>query len=143
LLCINTGKTLDSPDRMRMTSNDFYLRSPAEMCEGAADVPGAAAATLEIATRCRLELDLKSHHLPLFRTDDGSTPEAYFRKLCEEGLARRYGAPSDAVRARLDQEMRVIESMGFVCYFLIVWDFIRFARESGIPVGPGRGSAAG
>lgn len=143
LLCINTGKTMDSPDRMRMTSDDFYFRSPAEMWDAAKDIPGAAAATLEIASRCRLEIDLKSHHLPQFRPDDGSTPVDYFRRLCDEGLRRRYGAPSDAAKARLELEMKVIESMGFVSYFLIVWDFIRFSRANGIPVGPGRGSAAG
>jgi len=143
LLCINTGKTMDSADRMRMASDDFYFRSPSEMCAAAADIPGAAAATLEIASRSRLSLDLASHHLPQFRPEDGATPSAFFRKLCEEGLVRRYGTPSGAARARMEQEIGVIESMGFVSYFLIVWDFIRFARANGIPVGPGRGSAAG
>src|SRR5690349_20301494 len=107
------------------------------------DLPEAVRNTAEIARRCSLSLDFKDQHLPRFTPPGGEDPVPFFRRLCREGLAWRYPAGDPAARERLDREMAVIEKMGYVSYFLIVWDFIRFAREHSIPVGPGRGSAAG
>jgi DNA polymerase-3 subunit alpha len=113
------------------------------MARAFAEHPQALASTAEIAARCDLQLDFKSYHLPQFHTDDGEPAEALFRRLCSEGARARYGEIGEEVRKRLEYEMDVISKLGFVSYFLIVWDFIRVARERGIPVGPGRGSAAG
>jgi DNA polymerase-3 subunit alpha len=143
LVCLNTGKSLDDPTRMRMKTDDFYFKSPAEMEEIFSGLPEALTNTLRIADQCELELEFGRHHLPQFRLDDGRDPMAFFRELCESGCAARYGEVIREVRERLEYEMGVIGRMGFVSYFLIVWDFIRYARERGIPVGPGRGSAAG
>jgi len=143
MLAINTGNTLQDADRMRMESDRFHFRTAAEMVEAFADTPGAIERTVEIADRCGFALKLGEMHLPTFVTPDGSTPEEHFRRLCEEGVRRRYPAVDARVRARLEREIEVIKQMGFVSYFLIVSDFIRYAREAGVPVGPGRGSAAG
>ena len=144
LLCIQTGKTVDDPDRMRMNTQELYLKDEAEMRALFPDEPAAADATAEIAARCNYDFEFGHYHLPEFRLPEGETDSyAYLRRLCEEGFARRYGAGNDALRRQLNYELDMIHRMGFVDYFLIVWDFVRFAKDSGIPVGPGRGSAAG
>lgn len=143
LLCLHTGKTLKDKDRMKMSSSDFFLRSGDEMWELFKDVPEAAENTLVIASRCNVEIEFGVYHLPHFPVPDGRSEEEYFRWLCDEGIKRRYQEVTPEVAERLAIEMEVIVGMGFVSYFLIVWDFIRFARERDIPVGPGRGSAAG
>jgi DNA polymerase III subunit alpha len=145
LICIHTGKTFSDADRLKFTSDDFYFKTPDEMMQAfsAMGMPEAVTNTLRVADACNLELDFRGYHLPQFKPDGGEDPVAYFRRLCLEGCRARYPEYGDAVRQRLEQEMAVIESMGFASYFLIVWDFIRYARENGIPVGPGRGSAAG
>jgi DNA polymerase-3 subunit alpha len=143
-MAISTGKTLEDEERLKHKASDFFLRSGDEMFELFRDFPEAFANTLEVAKRCDVQLEFGKFHLPHFQPPEGLAPEDYFRRLCTKGLAGRYGdpPPADAVR-RLEYEMGVIEKMGFVSYFLIVWDFIRYAREHGVPVGPGRGSAAG
>jgi DNA polymerase-3 subunit alpha len=143
MLAINTGNTLKDADRMRMESDQFHFRGGEELAAAFADVPGALERTVEIAERCGFELPLGEMHLPRFETPDGSTPDDFFRRLCEEGVRRRYPELTQEIRSRLEREIAVIRQMGFVSYFLIVSDFVRFARENGIPVGPGRGSAAG
>jgi len=143
LLCLHTGKTLADKDRMRMSTQAFYFREPEEMWSLFADLPEAADNTNLIASRCNLEITFGEHHLPHFDPPDGSDPETFFHELCDEGLKLRYDEVTEEVTARLAKEMEIIESMGFVSYFLICWDFIRFARENQVPVGPGRGSAAG
>jgi len=144
LVCINTGKTLQDENRMRMTSRELYFKSPEEMEHLFRDLPGAAATTLEIAEKCDVEIPFGQAHLPHFEVPGGGDQAAYLKQICGEGLRRRYGPePAPEVRARFVNELDVIDRMGFSAYFLIVWDLIRYARENGIPVGPGRGSAAG
>jgi len=144
LLCIQTQTTLDDPKRLRLQAEEFYFKSPQEMKKLFHYCPEAIANTLEIAGRCNLELDFSSVHLPKYATPDGKTKEEYLKELCIEGLKRRFGTTSDnAINERLEYELKVINSMGFTSYFLIVWDFIHYAKSKGIPVGPGRGSAAG
>jgi DNA polymerase-3 subunit alpha len=142
-LCIGMGTTLDDTNRMRMESDQFHFRTGTEMAEAFRDCPGAVERTNEIADRVYVTMPFGENHLPAFETPDGTPQSEFFRRLCKEGLERRYGTPSAQALERLAMEMKVIEEMGFVSYFLITWDFIRFARENGIPVGPGRGSAAG
>ncbi|MBI4231119.1 MAG: DNA polymerase III subunit alpha [Planctomycetes bacterium] len=142
-MCIGTGKRVHETDRLRYPKPEFYLKSSEEMCDVFRDLPEAAKATLEIAERCHLELDFSRRHLPAFPTPDGIPPRTFLRTLCAEGMARRFGeAPPPAYLARLDHELRMIEQMDFVSYFLIVRDLIQYAKRSGIPVGPGRGSSA-
>ncbi|HQH22009.1 MAG TPA: DNA polymerase III subunit alpha, partial [Thermoleophilia bacterium] len=144
LLCIQTQSNLADEDRMRYGSDEFYLKSAEEMEERFAGYPGAAARTLEIAERCNVELDFGGYKLPVYPVPEGHTEGSYLRELCEQGVRRRYGAePADEVRERLDFELGVIGEMGFESYFLIVWDYVKFAKDNGIAVGPGRGSAAG
>ena len=148
LLCIQTGKTLDEGGRMRLSTDQFYFRSPDEMTRLFAEVPAALRATVEIAERCNVELNLDEFHLPRFEVPADTTPAAYLCKLAEEGLARRLGPAATPERRRaygerLTHELKVIGDMKFPGYFLVVWDFVNFARNQGIPVGPGRGSAAG
>ncbi len=145
LICIHTGKTLADTDRLRFVADDFYFKTADEMARAFEELgfPDAVSNTLRVAEACDLDLDFEGYHLPQFHPEGGEEPTGLFRRLCIEGCKERYSDLSDIVRQRLETEMQVIESMGFVSYFLIVWDFIRFARESGIPVGPGRGSAAG
>ncbi|MHC4137385.1 MAG: DNA polymerase III subunit alpha, partial [Planctomycetota bacterium] len=144
LVCINTGKTLQDENRMRMTTQELYFKSPDEMAQLFRDLPEAVSTTLEIAEKCNVELRFDGTHLPRFDVPGDREPSAYLRDLCAQGVTERFGAaPPAEVRARLDRELDVIERMGFTAYFLIVWDFIRYAREAGVPVGPGRGSAAG
>lgn len=141
LLCINTNSALDSP---KITfDGEYHLRSEEEMESVFSEVPESLKTTLEIAEKCRLELDLSEYHLPEFQPPDSLSNEEYLRKLCEENARAIYGEVSGEVRERLEYELRVIEKLGFASYYLIVWDFVRFAKERKIPVGPGRGSGAG
>ncbi|NTW08537.1 MAG: DNA polymerase III subunit alpha, partial [Anaerolineaceae bacterium] len=144
LLAIQTGTLISDPDRMRMSGNTYYLRSPEEMSLLFAEVPEALANTLLIAERCNVDLSPKGYHLPVFEVPPGTTPAAYMRSLCEEGFRRLYPAHQDdpRYRERLEHELTVIHQMGFDAYFLIVWDLCRFARERGIWY-EARGSAAG
>src|SRR5881296_1988232 len=144
LLCIQTGSTLADPDRWKFSTEEFYVKSAEEMALVFADVPEACRNTLAVAERCNLTLDFGRFHLPKYLVPESHTLETYLQHLAREGLRRRYGAsPGEAVEARLAHELAVIEKMGFAGYFLVVWDFIRYAREHGIAVGPGRGSSAG
>lgn len=143
LLCIQTGKTVDDENRMRFPSDTFYLRSPAEMAELFSAYEGALSNTVKIAERCQVDFEFGNLHLPNFPLPEGMTDERYLRKLCEERLSSRYAEVTNAINERLAYELGVIHSMGFDSYFLIVWDFINYARSKNIAVGPGRGSAAG
>lgn len=144
LLAIQTGSLITDPNRMRMSVNSFYLRSPEEMERLFSEVPGALSNTLMIAERCNVDLTNKGYHLPRFTVPAGHTAETYLRLLCEEGLLRRYGerAGDEIVRKRLEYELSVIHQMGFDAYFLIVWDLCRYAMRNGIWYNA-RGSAAG
>lgn len=143
LLCIQTGTTVDDPDRMRFENDQFYLKSEREMRLIFAGTEEACDNTEIIAKRCNADFEFGHLHLPQFDVPDGLTASQYLRKLCDKGLAERYGDRKEEFRERLEYELGVIEQMGYVEYFLIVWDFINYAREHGIMVGPGRGSAAG
>ncbi|HZJ57396.1 MAG TPA: DNA polymerase III subunit alpha [Clostridia bacterium] len=143
LICIQTGKTVEDEDRMRFNSLDFYLKSPEEMQELFASYPDAIENTTKIAERCNVEFDFDTLHLPQYDVPEGFTAAQFLRHLCNEGLKIKYDKVTDEARDRLEYEISTIEQMGYVDYFLIVWDFIKFARDNGIMVGPGRGSAAG
>ncbi|TAM78499.1 DNA polymerase III subunit alpha [bacterium] len=148
LLCIGTGKTVSDTQRLKFFSDQFYIKTPQEMRELFADLPDACDNTVEIAKRIDIKIPERIFHLPVYPVPEPEkTPQAYLRELCETGLAERYGAQRAAgdreLRERLEYELGVIVKMGFASYFLIVWDFIKYARDHGIPVGPGRGSAAG
>ncbi|MBI5696836.1 MAG: DNA polymerase III subunit alpha, partial [Nitrospirae bacterium] len=169
LLCIQTGKTMSDASRMRFTTEEFYFKSPDEMRSAFEFHPEAIANTIKVAERCNLTLKFDEYHLPHYEVPAGFTKESYLEKLAREGLERRIteyeaslkrdldvsfkGAEAEKTVAatidpipyklRLETELKIIESMGFAGYFLIVWDFINYAKENGIPVGPGRGSAAG
>lgn len=143
LLCIQTKKLVKDQDRMRYEGGQYYLKSEDEMKQLFPYALQALENTEEIASRCHVEIKFGEYKLPQFDVPQGYTAEAYLEKLCREGLASRYGGQAALHEERLEKEMEVIRTMGFVDYFLIVWDFIRFARERGISVGPGRGSAAG
>ncbi|MCX5705227.1 MAG: DNA polymerase III subunit alpha [Candidatus Omnitrophica bacterium] len=143
LLCIQTQSTLDDPNRMRFPTEEFYFKSPQEMKKLFAEVPEAISNTLEIAGRCNLELDFTKVHLPKYEPPVGISKEEYLEELCEESLKKKFSQISTEIRERLDHELKIIKDMGFVSYFLIVWDFIHYAKSQFIPVGPGRGSAAG
>ncbi len=142
LLCIQTGTTVDDESRMRFETEEFYLKSEAEMAELFPNHPEAIENTAKIAERCNLEFVFNEYHLPSFPVSEGYTNEEYFRKVCMDGFAERYPDPPQEYRDRLEYEIGVISRMGYVNYYLIVWDFIRYAKENGIPVGPGRGSGA-
>jgi DNA polymerase-3 subunit alpha len=143
LLCVQTKSTLALP-KMSFDTNEFYIKSSEEMIESFAEWPEAVPTSLEIAERCSLDIELGGLLLPRYPTGDGSEPEEMLRRIAGEGLRARYGdpPPSEAVE-RMEFELGVIEEMGFSSYFLIVWDFVRYAKENGVAVGPGRGSAAG
>jgi DNA polymerase-3 subunit alpha len=143
LLCVQTKSTLAEP-KLRFDTNEFYLKTADELTESFSAWPEAVPTTLEIAERCEVEMALGEMLLPSYTTPDGSAPTAYLRRQTEAGLRNRYGdpPPAEAVE-RLEWELKVIEEMGFESYFLIVWDFVKFAKDNGIAVGPGRGSAAG
>ena len=148
MICIGTGKLLIDENRMRYTP-EVYFKSAAEMRDLFADIPGACDATLEIAGRCNVELKLdstSSEKYPQFDSPDGSPREEYLMRVCQEGLLKRYGADKAAreeIQERLKYEVGIINQLGFASYFLITADFIQWARDHDIPVGPGRGSAAG
>ncbi|HWO46689.1 MAG TPA: PHP domain-containing protein, partial [Solirubrobacterales bacterium] len=143
LLCVQTKSTLQMP-KMSFDTNEFYIKGNAEMAESFAEWPEAVPTTLEIAERCEIEIELGKLLLPRYPAPDGEEPEAMLRRIAAEGMRARYGDPVPAeALERLEFELGVIEEMGFPSYFLIVWDFVRYAKENGIAVGPGRGSAAG
>jgi len=143
LLCIQTGKTMKDADRWRFSAQQFYFKSPVEMQALFGELPEALKNTIAVAERCNLELKFGQILLPKYTVPEGYTLDSYLRKLAEEGLRKRFENPGPEVTQRLNRELAVIEKMGFAGYFLVVWDFISFARSRGIPVGPGRGSAAG
>ncbi len=153
LLCIGTGKTVSDTSRMKFYSDQFYVKSAEEMYELWSDLPEACENTVKIAERIDIKIPEKIHHLPAYPVPqpenavEEKTAEQFLRELCEEGLIERYGteraANDAALRERLDYELNIINTMGFAAYFLIVWDFIKYARDHEIPVGPGRGSAVG
>jgi DNA polymerase-3 subunit alpha len=143
LLCVQTKSTIAAP-KLTFDTNEFYLRDSAEMIAAFAEWPEAIASTLEIAERCSVELELGKQLIPSFKTEDGTSEREYLRERVQEGLRLRYGDPLPAAAVeRMETELDVIDRMGFNAYFLIVWDFVKFAKENGIAVGPGRGSAAG
>lgn len=143
LVCIQTNATLNDPKRLKSESDQLYLKGPDEMARLFADVPEAISNTVRIAEMCSLDLGFRGYHLPEFPIPEGFTPDSYLEHLCRQGATKRYGHCSDKVEERLVYELGVIQGMGFANYFLVVWDFIRYAREQGILVGPGRGSSAG
>jgi DNA polymerase III subunit alpha len=143
LLCVQTKSTIAAP-KLTFDTNEFYLRDNGEMATAFAEWPEAIASTLEIAERCSVELELGKQLIPHYSTPDGSSEREYLRERVREGLILRYGDPPPAEASeRVEMELDVIDRMGFNAYFLIVWDFVKFAKENGIAVGPGRGSAAG
>ena len=143
LMCIQTGKTLEDDQRMRMSTSELYVKSEAEMRQLFPDQQEALERTHEIALRCQVDFDFHTVHLPRYDVPAGETAQSMLRRLCEEGLAERYEKDDAQARERLEYELSVIEKMGYVDYFLIVWDFIKYAKDHGIMVGPGRGSGAG
>ena len=145
LLCIQTGKRMTDEDRMKMGTDEFYVKSPEEMIEYFKNVPEAIENTVKIAEKCNVEFEFGNTKLPNYEVPiEFETHSEYFKHLSREGLKRRYGEnPSEEIKERFEYELSVIEKMGYVDYFLIVWDFINYARTNGISVGPGRGSGAG
>ncbi|MDP7032732.1 MAG: DNA polymerase III subunit alpha [Gemmatimonadota bacterium] len=144
LICIGTGKEFDDPKRLRMSTDQLYFKTADEMKELFRDIPEAVTNTLEVAERCNLELELGVNRMPRFPIPEGAKGEAeYLAGLAHEGMAARYPSADETVRKRLEYELGVITQMGYPGYFLIVRDFIHAAKDRGIPVGPGRGSAAG
>ena len=143
MVCIQTNTTLDNPNRkLEFKTDEFYLKSEEELKELFPNCPEAFENTVKIAQRCNLEFVFNEYHLPSFPVPEGYTNEEYFRKLCNDGFAERYPDAPQSYRERLEYEIDVISRMGYTNYYLIVWDFIRYAKEQGIPVGPGRGSGA-
>jgi len=157
LLCIQTGKAMSEPDRMKFPNDQFYLKTPQEMAQVFGELPEALRNTAKVAERCNVVMNFEENHLPRFPVPEGETLNDYFERVVRQGFERRLEAlrragaetgwaakhPPEAYADRLETELEIIASMGFSGYFLIVWDFIRYAKEAGIPVGPGRGSAAG
>jgi len=143
LVCIGTASTLDDPKHMKFATNEFYYKSPQEMMNSFRDVPEAIKNTLAISEKCNLEMDMGKLYLPEYKVPDGHTLDSYLRMLCEEGAKKRYGTATPEIQSRLDHELKIISDMGYPGYFLIVWDFIHYAKQNGVPVGPGRGSGAG
>ena len=142
LLCVQTGRTVDEPGRMKFETEEFYLKSEEELRQLFPNCDEAFENTAKIADMCNVEFVFNQYHLPAFPVPEGYTNEEYFRKLCYDGFAERYTDPPQEYKDRLEYEISVISGMGYTNYYLIVWDFIRFAKEAGIPVGPGRGSGA-
>jgi DNA polymerase III subunit alpha len=143
LLCIQTGSTINEKDRLKFTTDEFYFKDQKEMARLFSGQERALKNTLEIAERCNTQIKFGMDLIPTFITPDSSTPGDYLEKLCMDGAIARYDSISADIDARLKKELSVIKKMGFEQYFLIVWDFVRFAKQNGIRVGPGRGSAAG
>ena len=142
LLCIQTGKSVDDLNRMRFETQEFYLKSEQELRELFPGCDQAFENTVKIAQMCNVEFTFHEYHLPAYPVPEGYTNEEYFRKLCYEGFRERYPDAPEAYKQRMEYEINVISSMGYTNYYLIVWDFIHYAKEVGIPVGPGRGSGA-
>jgi len=144
LLCIQTQTTLSDPNRMRFATDQFYFKEPEAMKSMFSWAPESISNSLLIAEQCNLKLDFDQYHLPVYEVPEGKSAKSYLLELCDKGLLRRYaGGINEVLRQRLDHEIRTIESMGFISYFLVVWDFINYSKSIGVPVGPGRGSAAG
>lgn len=143
MMCIQMGKTLDDVNRMRFDSNNFYLKSYDEMQQALGDYPESLTNTLKVADLCDFDFTFGENHMPIFDVPEGYTLDSYFEEMCRKGIEERYQPVTEEILQRLEYELSVIKQMGYSGYFLIVWDFIRFAREKGIYVGPGRGSAAG
>lgn len=142
-VCIQTGRRRAEVDRLKFPNDQFYMKSGDEMAELFGHIPGALENTLAIANRCNVVFNFDEHHLPHFDVPEGETSKSYLRKVCENEIPRLYGESTETLLKRLDYELDVIGTMGFEDYFLIVWDYVRYAREHNILVGPGRGSAAG
>jgi len=143
LVCVQTNTTVHDTKRLKSETSELYLKSPEQMERLFSSVPEALSNTIRIAEMCSLDLGFKGYQLPNYDVPDGFSPKTYLRKLCEDGAMQHYGTLDGTIRERLDYELGVIESMGFTNYFLVVWDFVHFAKRNGILVGPGRGSAAG
>ncbi|MDP9363577.1 MAG: DNA polymerase III subunit alpha [Chloroflexota bacterium] len=143
LVCVQTNATLNDPKRLKSESDQLYFKGPDEMVRVFGEIPEALSNTIRIAEMCELDLGFKGYHLPEFPVPVGHSAESYLEELCRAGLRRKYGHDDGRVGERLAYELDVIRSMGFTNYFLVVWDFVRFAKENNILVGPGRGSAAG
>jgi DNA polymerase-3 subunit alpha len=143
LLCIGTGKTIDDPTHLKFSTQEFYFKSPQEMKQIFAEMPQAIKNTIEITEKCSLQLDFETIHLPEYKIPENYNHDEYLKYLCEQGLKKRYREITPEIRRRLDYELSVISRMGFASYFLIVWDFIEYAKQQKIMVGPGRGSGAG
>jgi DNA polymerase III subunit alpha len=143
LLCIQSGDSLKNPNRWRFDTDQFYFKTPAEMASDFADYPAALATTLEIADRCSVEIELGTIRLPRYPVPEGRDAFDYLVELCEKGLEKRYERVTPEIQERLKFELKTIREMGFADYFLIVWDFVSFAKRNGVSVGPGRGSTAG
>ena len=143
LLCIQSGDSLKNPNHWRFDTDQFFFKTPAEMAADFAAYPEALRRTLEVAERCAVTIETDRLLLPSFPTPDGRDAFDYLVELCEDGIARRYESVTPELRERLQYELKTIREMGFADYFLIVWDFVHFAKTHGIQVGPGRGSAAG
>ncbi|MDP8299649.1 MAG: DNA polymerase III subunit alpha, partial [Candidatus Tantalella remota] len=143
LLCIQTQTTIDAENRMRFQTDQMYFKSPDEMKKAFEDVPEAVKNTVRIADRCNVELDFSQIHLPKFKAPDGEDNDVFFARLVDKGIKKRYTDITEEIKKRVAHEMKIIKQLGYVSYFLITWDFINHAKEQGIPVGPGRGSAAG
>lgn len=143
LLCIQTGKTVEDENRMRYLGGQYYLKSPEQMLQLFPHIPEALENSYKIAKRCNVSFEFNKYKLPIFDVPNNKDAFSYLKELCEEGLKERYENITDYLIKRLDYELNTIKQMGFVDYFLIVWDFIKYARDNDIMVGPGRGSAAG
>ena len=142
LICIGTNKRRSDADRLKQEHSELYFKGTEEMAGLFADLPQALISTRAIAEQCTLQIPMPGPQMPAYEVPEGHTQESYLVALAREGLRERYGSPTEEAQERLQYELDVIGSMGYAGYFLIVWDFIRFAREHGIPVGPGRGSGA-
>ena len=142
-MCIQMGKTVDDPNRLKFETQEFYLKSEQQLRELFPSYPEAIENTAKIAERCNVEFTFGKYHLPEFKLPAGYDSLTYLKELCDKGYKERYGDAHPEYRAQLDYEIDMIDKMGFTDYFLIVWDFVNFAKSAGIPVGPGRGSAAG
>lgn len=143
LLCIQTGKIISESNRMKFSTQEFYFKNPLQIKELFKNVPQAVANTIEIAKRCNLELEFGKIYLPQYEVPKGENLDDYLKKLCFDGLNKRYSQMNEEIKERLELELKMITQMGYAGYFLIVWDLIKYAKENGIVVGPGRGSAAG
>ena len=143
LLCIQTGSTINDPGRMKFSTDNFYFRSTKEMEKLFSSVPGAILNTIDIAEKCNLELSFVENLMARFAVPEGKTPESYLEQLCREGLKARFGSANKKALERIEHELSVIKQTGYTSYFLIVWDVVRYAKENGFRVGPGRGSVVG